>query len=114
LLGYDLATSAGGIDLILYWESLTQTPTDWNTFVHLRNAAAETVAQKDGPTGGGRYPTSLWDAGEVIEEEISLPLAEVERGNYQLVIGLYDLATGQRLTVPDNLANEISLGEQSW
>jgi hypothetical protein len=68
------------------------------------------VAQKDSPPAAGRYPTGLWDAGEIIEDEISLPLTDIAPGRYTPVVGLYNLTTGERLAVPGNPANEIALG----
>jgi hypothetical protein len=121
LLGYDLTQSPipkghnvsnlqSPISLTLYWRSETPLPLDYTTFVHLRNAAGETVAQKDQPPLNGAYPTSLWDPGEIIADEITVSWpAKLPAGKYQLVVGLYDFQSGQRLTVPGNPANEISL-----
>ncbi len=110
LRGYSLTQQAGAAQLKLYWESLTQTPVDWSVFVHLRNKAGEIVAQKDGPAGGGRYPTSLWDPGEILADELTILLpAELPAGEYSLMVGLYNLADGTRLTVPDSGPNEIFL-----
>jgi hypothetical protein len=118
LLGYDLKRPAQNcqlsivncqLSIVLYWRADTIPTTDYTTFVHLRNEANEKVAQKDGPPAAGRYPTSLWDMGEIIVDEIALPLAELPSGRYTPVVGLYNLATGDRLTVPGHPANEIYL-----
>jgi 4-amino-4-deoxy-L-arabinose transferase-like glycosyltransferase len=100
LLGYDLTETDSQLQLDLYWESLAQMPVDWSVFVHVRDEAGETVAQKDGPAGAGTYPTSLWAEGEIVADEfiISLP-DELSMGNYSLAIGLYQLETGERLRV---------------
>jgi hypothetical protein len=96
--------------ITLYWRSEAPLALDYSTFVHLRNAAGEVVAQKDQPPLNGAYPTSLWDPGEIIADTISIPLpADLPTGEYQLVLGLYDFQTGQRLTVPDNPASEVRL-----
>ena len=114
LRGYDLDLVDEALRLKLYWESLAQTSVDWTTFVHLRSETGQVVAQKDGPTGNERYPTSLWDAGDVIADEVMLPLPDQASASYRLVIGLYNLTTGQRLVVPGYADNEIILTEQSW
>ncbi|MCB0195544.1 MAG: glycosyltransferase family 39 protein [Anaerolineae bacterium] len=101
--------STNFLTLKLYWQPLTQPPADYTTFLHLRDGSNQNVAQKDAPPAGGRYPTSLWSPGEIIIDEISLPLDQVEAGRYTPVIGLYELAGGTRLTVPGNPANEITL-----
>jgi hypothetical protein len=85
-------------------------PTDYTTFLHLRNAAGETVAQKDQPPLNGAYPTSLWERGEIISDTLTLSLpSDLPPGPYHLVTGLYDFQTGQRLTIPGNPANEVNL-----
>jgi len=110
LRGYDLTETGAGLHLRLYWESLAQTSVDWTTFVHVRNAAGETVAQSDGPLGGGQYPTSVWGIGEVVADDIVIPTAELS-DDYDLVIGLYNLITGERLLLPGNIAAELFLTE---
>ncbi|MCB0165455.1 MAG: glycosyltransferase family 39 protein [Anaerolineae bacterium] len=111
LRGYSLEPLDGALKIKLTWESLSQTPIDWSVFVHLRDASGQTVAQKDGPAGGSvNYPSSLWDTGDVIIDEILIPLpADLAAGQYHLVIGLYNLSDGARLAVPDSPQNEIML-----
>ena len=109
LRGYSLAQENETVRLRLYWESVGQTPVDWSVFVHIRNEAGETVAQKDGPVGTGRYPTSLWAAGEVVADELAVPLSVLPDNNYSLFIGLYNLTTGERLPVGHNPSGEILL-----
>jgi hypothetical protein len=123
LLGYDLADENGqplsglasrpsALKLTLYWRSEAPLPVDYTTFVHLRDAKGQTVAQKDQPPLDGAYPTSLWDPGEIMADTILLPLPDKLPANgYKLVVGLYDFQTGQRLVVPDNPANEIVILE---
>jgi hypothetical protein len=97
------------LHLTLYWRADTTPTTDYTTFLHLRNAANQTVAQKDSPPAHGRYPTSLWAAGEIIVDEIVLPLDQVVPGDYTPVVGLYELASGDRLPTPGHPANEVAL-----
>jgi len=117
LLGYDIdkaesnnsQNSPNSLTLTLYWRAETAPAADYTTFLHLRNAAGQTVAQKDQPPAAGRYPTSLWDAGEVVADELVLPLDRLAPGEYTPVVGLYQLADGARLAVPGQPANEIAL-----
>jgi hypothetical protein len=117
LLGYDLgedncqqSTVNCQLSIKLYWRSELPLPIDYTTFVHLRNAAGETIAQKDQPPLNGAYPTSLWDPGEIIADTITIPLpAELPTGQYALVIGMYDYQTGQRLVISAHPANEVKL-----
>ena len=98
------------LNLSLYWRSEAPLPVDYTTFVHLRNEAGETVAQQDQPPLGGVYPTSLWDPGEIIADEITLTLPpELPPGEYSLVVGLYDFNTGLRLAAPGQPENSVTL-----
>jgi hypothetical protein len=109
LRGYDLVETDETLQLTLYWQSLAQTPVDWTIFVHLCSATGETVTQKDGPAGSGHYPSSLWDLGEIISDEIIIPIPSELSDEYNLVVGLYDLHTGVRLSIPDLINDEINL-----
>ena len=55
-------------------------------------------AQADGPPLDGWYPTSWWAAGEWVSDEhlFAIPTG-TPPGTYQLVTGLYDPLSGQRL-----------------
>ncbi len=90
-----------GLKLTLYWQALAAPDRDYTVFVHLRRPGGGIVAQQDGPPAGGTYPTGLWEPGEIIRHEVYLALPEglLPAGNYELVAGMYDLATGARLPV---------------
>jgi hypothetical protein len=82
----------------LTWHAAEAVPTDYTVFLHLRDAAGQLVAQADGPPLGGWYPTSWWTAGEQVTDEHTFALpAGITSGEYRLVAGLYDPATGARL-----------------
>lgn len=109
LHGYDLFQTETELRLRFYWESLAPSPIDWSIFAHLRNQQHEIIAQKDGPASL-TYPTSLWDAGEIIADEIVIPLpVELPSGEYDLVVGMYDFATDTRLPVKDSPDGTILL-----
>jgi hypothetical protein len=120
LLGYDLTDQAGrpiqhrdgqfaSLNLTLYWRPEAILPMDYTTFVHVRDSKGEVVAQKDQLPLDGAYPTSLWVPGEIIADQISVPLPANLVGTYELVVGLYDLKSGARLTVPDHPENSLML-----
>jgi hypothetical protein len=85
--------------------------TDYTVFLHLRDAAGETVAQGDGPPVDGQWPTSLWPPEATIEDihTIALP-ADLPPGTYHLVTGLYDRLTGSRLPLLGG-GDEVALAE---
>ncbi|MGC8880234.1 MAG: ArnT family glycosyltransferase, partial [Anaerolineae bacterium] len=99
LIGYDLSVQPTEIEIVLYWRCDASLPADYTTFVHLTKAGtAEIVAQMDRPPANGAYPTSLWDVGEVIRDVVTMPLpVDLPPGEYDILAGLYDITTGQRL-----------------
>jgi hypothetical protein len=108
LLGFDQAETERQADpsanalparFTLYWQTIASPDTDYTVFAHVRNASGEIVAQNDRQPVEGRYPTSLWDTGEIIKDEMSLSFDRLEPGAYELVVGLYDFTTGLRLPV---------------
>jgi hypothetical protein len=107
LLGYDMSLEPEALHLTFYWRSEARLPADYTTFVHVRDATGRAtgqpgtiVAQMDRPPADGAYPTSLWDPGEIIRDSIQVPVpAQAPAGDYEVVVGLYDFVTGQRLLV---------------
>lgn len=90
------------LHLVLYWEALSEMSKDYTVFTHLLNVEGRMVAQQDNYPGEGGYPTSIWEPGEVIVDSYDLYLPDdTPPGAYVLEIGMYDLATGQRLSVFD-------------
>jgi hypothetical protein len=118
LVGYTLEPTNppanSQLKLTLFWESLSSLPTDYTTFVHLRNRDGVTVAQRDAQPLDGAYPTSRWQPGETVIDPIVLSLpADLPAGQYQLVVGMYQLDTLERLAVANDTSGEnaIFLGE---
>lgn len=110
LRGYDLSFTQTTLQLNLYWQSLNQTGGNFTTFVHLRNQAGEIVAQVDQPPAAGVYPTSLWQPGESISDEVIMPLPNnLPSGRYSVTVGLYDFATGLRLPITGSADNSVEL-----
>jgi hypothetical protein len=76
LIGYDLSSQADALTLTLYWRCRSRLASDYTTFVHVRQITGQpgqVVAQMDRPPAEGAYPTSLWDAGEVIRDAVRVP-----------------------------------------
>ena len=108
LLGHDLELMGKGLDLILYWQAERTLDQNWTVFVHLVDGAGNLVAQRDSWPREGRYPTSVWDQGEVVDDRHSILLpANLPDGEYQLIMGLYSVESGGRLPVLDGESNPI-------
>ncbi|MCL4504615.1 MAG: glycosyltransferase family 39 protein [Chloroflexi bacterium] len=88
LEGYQIADR----QLTLYWRSMAQSPRNYTVFVHVLDTAGNLTAQADAPFA---YPLNLWDPGEQVQDvHIVDGLATAAR----IEVGVYDAATGQRLT----------------
>ncbi len=82
----------------LTWQATTPARGRYTTFVHLVGAGG-LAAQYDHEPLGGFYPTSDWVQGVAVTDAYPLALpADLPAGDYQLFAGLYDPATGQRLS----------------
>ena len=102
LAGFDQNVSEESLDLILYWHALEDIDTSYKMFLHLTDAdSGELVAQVDYIPQSWVYPTDWWVEGEYIADPISLPVADLPSGNYQVWLGIYDPDTGERLSVLD-------------
>ena len=103
LVGYDppppLQVAAGAsLPLTLTWEALSPTTEDYTVFIHLTGDDGRPLAQADGPPLVGAYPTSFWKTGERLADGHLLAVpAGVPAGEYELRVGMYLLATGERL-----------------
>ncbi len=100
--GYSLpeeAVAGSALALALDWQVLAAPGANFTQFLHFFAAADDRfVAGFDEPPFGGRFPTSDWPAGHALRDEwqVSLP-PELAPGDYQLVFGLYDAQTLERL-----------------
>jgi hypothetical protein len=99
LIAYRAEIAGGALDLTLYWQSLAPVSVDYTAFVHLQ-AGDRQAGQLDSQPCAGAYPTTRWQPGEVVTDHRQLPLpAEPTADSYDLYVGLYDLATMQRLPI---------------
>jgi hypothetical protein len=82
------------------WRGGDPTGVDFSTFIQLRDAAGQVVAQHEGQPRNGSYPTSTWAPGEIVPDPhvIEIPAA-IRPGTYDLVAGLVNPASGARLAV---------------
>jgi hypothetical protein len=120
LTGYEILPTAQGrgLDVRLGWEALTDLTADYVVFVHLRDAPAHNFAQADSQPRQGGFPTSLWEPGQVVLDTHSFTFgpSEDKPGALSLYVGLYQAATGERLSITDAagapvLNNEVLLAE---
>lgn len=122
LRGYDLhrpllqVRPGERLVLDLFWETSAPLVEDCTVFTHLVGSAhnARTGGplwgQHDGPPVGGQYPTRTWPAGELIADRHELAVdPDAPAGDYQLVVGLYRPATGERVPLEGGGADHALL-----
>jgi hypothetical protein len=115
LVGYRLATDTTHpgetLAVTLYWRALAKMETNYSVFVHLLGENDLILGQRDMYPGHGTYPTSLWQAGDLIADTYIVPVspATLAPATSQFEIGLYQLETQTRLKVTGN--DGASLGD---
>lgn len=106
LVGYDLIGARvapdGALDLTLYWQPTETTGERLTVFVHLLDAQGDIIGQSDSEPAGGERPTSSWLPDEFIADHHTVQVrGDAMSGPATLVVGLYDPATGQRVSWVD-------------
>ncbi len=122
LLGYDLsnvqAAPGDTIQLALHWQARRQPQADYTVFSQLIGPDGQVWGQQDNQPQEGNFPTSAWSVNERVIDRFNLSLpATAPPGRYRLLVGMYNLATGQRLpaitaagqSLPDNAIELTSI-----
>lgn len=93
----------------LRWRANAAIPADYTVFVHLVDPSGAVIGQHDAAPGGA--PTRGWAAGATRDDNhgILVPFG-TPPGAANVEVGLYDPATGHRLTLPDG-RDSLSLGQ---
>ncbi len=82
----------------LYWQPAVPLKQDFTVFLHLAAADGFVQAQRDTQPVFGFYPTSSWQANEIVADMHCLQIPSgLAPGQYHLLTGLYDPENGQRL-----------------
>jgi hypothetical protein len=81
-----------------WWRAVARPADDFTTLVHLCDAEGKLLAAGDAPPLHGAFPTSLWEAGDLVADEYVLP--SDEKG-VRVGLGWYDPDTGVRLHAVD-------------
>ncbi|HEU5102332.1 MAG TPA: glycosyltransferase family 39 protein [Roseiflexaceae bacterium] len=112
LLGFDQSGDfrpGETVRLRLSWAAAAPPPADYWLFAHLIGPGGQRYSQIDLP-----YPTSQWAPGTFAATELPIALpADAPPGAYQLLIGLYDQPTGQRLALTSDTQSAAPAGEEN-
>ncbi|MFB0520298.1 MAG: hypothetical protein ACETWD_02580 [Desulfatiglandales bacterium] len=105
LLGYNIESGfrpGDGIHLTFFWQALTKMEEDYTVFIHLIDEEGELQGQKDSEPVDGFYPTTAWEAGEIVRDQYDLVISpEAPPGEYRIEVGMYLVETGERLEIVD-------------
>ena len=94
------------VELMLVWQVLGETPTDYAIFYHLYResdpdavlATADGVVNKPYGWELNYYSTQFWQVGEFVIDRRGFYIPKLPNGDdYRVRVGFYDLTTGERL-----------------
>lgn len=96
---FPAAVEAGSMaDVRLVWSATEAVNRPYTIFIHLLDGDGRLVAQADGMPLAGEWPTTCWMPGQAFEDSHSITLdSGLPPGSYPVRVGLYWLATGERL-----------------
>lgn len=92
------------VDVVLRWQVTQAMARNWSVFVHLHDPVlGRPIAQRDMYHGQGLRPTSLLSPGEELQTfyRLFIPPTAVSPADLAVMVGLYDVATGERLRTTD-------------
>ncbi len=113
LIGHDVSVASvqpgDSLTVTLVWRAEAAVDTDYTAFVHVLDSSGTLAGQSDHPPAAGAFPTSLWDAGDVVRDDHHLTIGQgVGSGPCTLLIGMYKLETHERLPV---YRDQLRLGD---
>ncbi|MBI2954741.1 MAG: glycosyltransferase family 39 protein [Chloroflexi bacterium] len=107
----DIVNGAGPLGVSLWWRALSEVGGNYTVFVQVLDAAGRLVDQHDGIPGQGERPTAGWVPREVVQDDHALvKIPQLPKGNYLLIVGMYDSETKQRLSLPDANQDYVVIG----
>jgi hypothetical protein len=90
------------LHLTLFWQALAPIDVNYSVFTHVRGEAEALWASDDAWPQDGAAPTSTWTVGQIITDTYALTLSpDTPAGTYDVEVGLYELASLERLRVMD-------------
>jgi hypothetical protein len=102
LLDYQLERSEDDLVVSLRWFGQELPARDITTFLHLYDSSGQLIAQGDGYPLLGLSPPTRWQATDLVRDVRYLTLPDdFDVRQYSVVVGWYDVTTGQRLTAHD-------------
>ena len=112
LEGYALltpqATAGEVLQITLFWKALARMDKRYKVFIHILDEGGHIVGQRDAEPGGGARITTTWQVGEELMDNYGvLILPGTPPGVYQIMVGMYELDSSQRLPVVGASGNSL-------
>lgn len=114
LIGFEIepelvVKSGEPFTITLIWQAQENAAkNDLKVFVHLVDDEGDVLAQDDAKPVNWTRPTPGWLTGEILTDRHQLQWQKVQSGSGEILVGLYDTATGKRL-VWDNGEDALKL-----
>jgi hypothetical protein len=106
-----VVTSGQPLTVHATWTTSRQVNRPYTVFVHLYDPQGTLVTQRDVMPLEGRWPTTCWRPGESLEDSYTMVVPDsAEMGSYRLLLGLYWLPSGERLTLDGQSAQTVDIG----
>lgn len=97
------------LSVTLFWRGLAPVDISYTVFLQAIDEGGVKAGQTDRLPCDGGCPTNSWRPGDLVGEWYSLPVrADTPPGRYQLITGMYDLATGELLPRLDSEGSPAS------
>jgi 4-amino-4-deoxy-L-arabinose transferase-like glycosyltransferase len=107
----DSSLPLGGIlRLDLQWQANEPIPERYKVFIHLLDGQGQVLSQRDSEPVDGTQPTTAWQPGKMVADKYGLWLpADLSPGEYMVVLGFYDAASGERVLACCPSSDAVSL-----
>jgi 4-amino-4-deoxy-L-arabinose transferase-like glycosyltransferase len=95
----------GAVRVRLRWRATAPLTGEYTVFLHYQRDG-QTVAQGDSPPAMGRYPTPLWQPGDILNDDHIVPgVGRPQPGRDEILFGLWNPQTGEYLSVLNGAGN---------
>jgi len=100
LLGYDVPPTlrpGTPAPISLFWQTMRGLDKEYAVIVQIQDARGNILATTQAAPARGIYPTTRWQAGEVVRDPQTITLrGSAPDGDYRIAVALIDAATGTR------------------
>lgn len=115
LRGYTVLDGAeDSMIVLLYWEALRQTATQYSVLVHIVTEVSEPgpppIVVLDHGIANAIISTTAWQSGGLYRDPVIVPVKDIPPGQYTPRIGLYETDSGIKLPIDDPNAESTYQG----